>query len=148
SLIPTEDADAAKELSRAFKKRDITTHLGARATRVEHGESATLHFESSDGTAGQVEADLVLVATGRGPSVSNRGLEQAGVAFDPRKGIETDSAMRTSVPTIFAVGDVAGRFQLAHTSFREGEVAAENATGHESEIDYTAVPRCIYTDPE
>ena len=148
SLIPTEDADAAKELSRAFKKRGITMHLGARATRIEHGDEAVLHFESSDGTAGQVAADLVLVATGRGPNVADIGLEQAGVAFDPRKGIETDLAMRTNVPHIFAAGDVAGRFQLAHTSFREGEVAAENATGHEAEIDYTAVPRCIYTDPE
>jgi dihydrolipoamide dehydrogenase len=148
SLIPTEDADAAKELQRAFKKRDITMHLGARATRIEHGAAATLHFESSDGTAGQVEADIVLVATGRGPNTSDIGLEQAGVGFDPRKGIDTDQAMRTNVPHIFAVGDVAGKWQLAHTSFREGEVAAENAVGHAAEIDYTAVPRCIYTDPE
>ncbi len=148
SLIPTEDADASKELYKAFKKRDITMHLGARATRIEHGDSATLHFESSDGTAGQVEADLVLVATGRGPNASDIGLEQAGVEFDPRKGIATDAAMRTSVGHIFAAGDVAGRWQLAHTSFREGEVAAENAVGHDSQVDYAAVPRCIYTDPE
>jgi NADPH-dependent 2,4-dienoyl-CoA reductase/sulfur reductase-like enzyme len=73
SLIPTEDADAAKELSRAFKKRGITMHLGARATRIEHGDEAVLHFESSDGTAGQVAADLVLVATGRGPNVADIG---------------------------------------------------------------------------
>jgi len=148
SLIPTEDADASKELHRAFKKRDITMHLGARATGVQDGDSAVLSFEASDGTAGQVEADLVLVATGRGPNVADIGLEAAGVRFDPRKGIETDAAMRTSVPHIFAAGDVAGRWQLAHTSFREGEVAAENATGHEAEVDYAAVPRCIYTDPE
>ncbi|HET7428597.1 MAG TPA: dihydrolipoyl dehydrogenase [Gaiellales bacterium] len=148
SLIPTEDADASRELHRAFKKRGITMHLGARATRIEHGSAATLHFESSDGTAGQVEADLVLVATGRGPNTSDIGLEEAGVAFDPRKGIEADESMRTNVPHIFAVGDVAGKWQLAHTSFREGEVAAENALGHAAEVDYAAVPRCIYTDPE
>ncbi len=148
SLIPTEDADASRELHRAFKKRGITMHLGARATRIEHGSAATLHFESSDGTAGEVEADLVLVATGRGPNTSDIGLEEAGVAFDPRKGIEADESMRTNVPHIFAVGDVAGKWQLAHTSFREGEVAAENALGHAAEVDYAAVPRCIYTDPE
>jgi dihydrolipoamide dehydrogenase len=148
SLIPTEDADASRELQRAFKKREITMHLGARATRIEHGSAATLHFESADGTAGQVEADLVLVATGRGPNTSDIGLEEAGVAFDPRKGIETDESMRTNVSHIYAVGDVAGKWQLAHTSFREGEMAAENATGHAGEVDYTAVPRCIYTDPE
>src|SRR5262249_50706801 len=72
----------------------------------------------------------------------------AGVSFDPRKGVSTDLHMRTNVSHIFAVGDVAGRFQLAHTSFREGEIAAENALGHDAEIDYSAVPRCIYTDPE
>jgi dihydrolipoamide dehydrogenase len=147
-LIPTEDADAAKELQRAFKKRNIAMHLGARATRIEHADVATLHFESADGTAGQVEADLVLVATGRGPNASGIGLEQAGVEFDPQKGVATDAGMRTSVSHIFAAGDVAGRWQLAHTSFREGEVAAENAVGHTAEVDYAAVPRCIYTDPE
>jgi dihydrolipoamide dehydrogenase len=148
SLIPTEDADAAKELQRAFKKRGITMHVGAKATKVEHGDAATLHFESSDGTAGQVEADLVLVATGRGPSVDGLGLDNAGVGFDPRAGIAVDDALRTNVSHIYAVGDVAGRWQLAHTAFREGEVAAENACGHDAEVDESATPRCIYTDPE
>jgi dihydrolipoamide dehydrogenase len=123
-------------------------HLGARATAISHGDHATLSFQSADGTEGTVEADLVLVATGRGPNVEGVGLEAAGVASDPRKGVTTDAHMRTNVPHIYAVGDVAGRFQLAHTSFREGEIAAENALGHEAEIDYSAVPRCIYTDPE
>jgi dihydrolipoamide dehydrogenase len=59
-----------------------------------------------------------------------------------------DRHMRTNVDHIYAVGDVAGVYQLAHTSFREGEIAAENALGHEAEMDYTAVPRCVYTDPE
>jgi len=147
-LIPMEDADASKELERAFKKRGITMHLGAKASRIEHAKAATLTFQSADGTEGSVEADLVLVATGRGPRVEGIGLEKAGVHFDKRAGIGTDEQMRTNVPHVFAVGDVAGRFQLAHTAFREGEVAAENALGHDAEIDYTAVPRCIYTDPE
>ena len=77
------------------------------------------------------------------------GLEEAGVAFDRASRRRRSTAhMRTSVPHIYAVGDVAGRFQLAHTSFREGEMAAENALGHDVEIDYSAVPRCVYTDPE
>ena len=148
-LIPMEDAEASKELERAFKKRGITMHLGARATAIVDAEQgATLTFEAAAGKGGEVTADLVLVATGRGPSVADIGLEQAGVAFDPRKGVEVDRHMRTSVPHIYAVGDVAGRYQLAHTAFREGEVAAENALGHDSQMDYTAVPRCVYTDPE
>ncbi|MGZ4178152.1 MAG: dihydrolipoyl dehydrogenase [Solirubrobacteraceae bacterium] len=148
-LIPMEDADASKELERAFKKRGITMHLGARATGIQDGGGhATVGFETEDGTAGSVEADVVLVATGRGPSVESIGLQQAGVSFDPRKGVAVDGHMRTSAPHIYAVGDVAGRFQLAHTAFREGEVAAENALGHATEIDYAGTPRCIYTDPE
>ncbi len=96
----------------------------------------------------RVDADLMLVAVGRGPLVSGIGLEAAGVAFDSRKGIETDDHRRTSVPHIYAVGDCAGYWQLAHTAFREGEIAAENACGHESVIGEPAVPRPIYTDPE
>ncbi len=148
-LIPMEDVDASKELERAFKRRGIATHLGARATEVaESGEGVTLRYEGADGKPGEVEADLVLVATGRGASTSGIGLEKAGVQFDPRRGVIADRHMRTNVAHIYAAGDVAGVYQLAHTSFREGEVAAENALGHESEMDYSAVPRCVYTDPE
>jgi dihydrolipoamide dehydrogenase len=148
-LIPMEDADASKELERAFKRRGIATHLGARATEVaESGDAVTLRFEGADGKQGEIEADLVLVATGRGPTTERVGLEKAGVDFDPRRGVIADRHMRTNVKHIYAVGDVAGVYQLAHTAFREGEVAAENALGHEAEMDYAAVPRCVYTDPE
>ena len=95
-----------------------------------------------------VECDLMLVATGRGPLVENLGLEEIGVEFDRRKGIAADEHRRTTVPHIYAVGDCAGYWQLAHTAFREGEVAAENAMGHEAVVDNRGVPRPIYTDPE
>jgi dihydrolipoamide dehydrogenase len=148
-LIPMEDADASKELERAFKRRGIATHLGARATEVAPGDDGvTLRFEDADGKGGSVAADLVLVATGRGASTAGIGLERAGVQFDPRRGVIADRHMRTNVGHIYAVGDVAGVYQLAHTAFREGEVAAENAMGHDAEMDYSAVPRCVYTDPE
>jgi dihydrolipoamide dehydrogenase len=90
----------------------------------------------------------MLVSVGRAPLVEGIGLEAAGIAFDVRKGVETDSQRRTSVPHIYAAGDVAGYWQLAHTAFREGEIAAENATGHETPMPDSAVPRPIYTDPE
>jgi dihydrolipoamide dehydrogenase len=89
----------------------------------------------------------MLVAVGRAALVDGVGLEAAGVEFD-RAGIETDDRRRTNVPHIYAAGDVAGYWQLAHTGFREGEVAAENATGHEATVGDPAVPRPIYTDPE
>ncbi len=90
----------------------------------------------------------MLVSVGRGPLVEGLGLEDIGVEFDPRKGIAADEHRRTTVPHIYAVGDCAGYWQLAHTAFREGEVAAENACGHEAVVDNRAVPRPIYTDPE
>jgi dihydrolipoamide dehydrogenase len=145
SLIPMEDADAAKELAKQFGKRNIALHLEKQATKVEDtGSELTVHF----GDGETVQADLMLVAVGRGPSVEGLGLESVGVEFDKRKGIAADEHRRTTVPHIYAVGDCAGYWQLAHTAFREGEVAAENACGHEAIVDNRAVPRPIYTDPE
>ena len=145
SLIPTEDADAQKELAKQFKKRGIALHLESQCKRVEESDAGlVVHF----GEAETVECDLMLVATGRGPLVEGIGLEAAGVEFDRRKGISADEHRRTTVPHIYAVGDCAGYWQLAHTAFREGEVAAENALGHEAVVDNRGVQRPIYTDPE
>ena len=143
-LIPQEDEDAAKELAKQLGRRGIAVHLETTCDRVEDtGGALRVHFGGES-----VEADLMLVATGRGPTVEGFGLEQIGVEFDPRKGIAADEHRRTTVPHIYAVGDCAGYWQLAHTAFREGEVAAENACGHEAVVDNRAVPRPIYTDPE
>jgi dihydrolipoamide dehydrogenase len=144
TLIPQEDEDAAKELAKAFGRRGIALHLGKQCTRVDDtGSGLVVHF----GEGEIVEADLMLVSVGRAALVEGSGLETAGVQFD-RKGIGTDAHRRTNVPHIYAVGDCAGYWQLAHTAFREGEVAAENACGHETVIGNPAVPRPIYTDPE
>ena len=145
TLIPQEDADASKELAKQFGKRGIALQLGKQCTRVDDdGSQLTVHF----GEGETVQADLMLVSVGRGPVVENLGLEELGVELDPRKGIAADEHRRTTVPHIYAVGDCAGYWQLAHTAFREGEVAAENATGHEATVGSPAVPRPIYTDPE
>ena len=145
SLIPQEDADAAKELAKAFGKRGIALQLGKQCTGVtDDGSQLTVHF----GEGEKVDADLMLVSVGRGPVVENLGLEALGVELDRRDGIAADEHRRTTVPHIYAVGDCAGYWQLAHTAFREGEVAAENACGHEAVVGDPAVPRPIYTDPE
>jgi dihydrolipoamide dehydrogenase len=145
TLIPQEDADAAKELAKAFGKRGIALQLGKQCTGVEqHGNTLRVFF----GDGESVDCDLMLVSVGRGPVVEGIGLEAAGVQYDKRKGIGADDHRRTSVPHIYAVGDCAGYWQLAHTAFREGEVAAENACGHEAIVNNRAVPRPIYTDPE
>jgi dihydrolipoamide dehydrogenase len=144
-LIATEDEDAGKELAKQFGKRGIRLELGKQCSKVdEQGGVLTVHF----GEGETVEADLMLVSVGRAPLVEGIGLEAAGVAFDRRAGIGTDERRRTNVPHVYAVGDCAGYWQLAHTAFREGEVAAENACGHDAVVDNRGVPRPIYTDPE
>jgi dihydrolipoamide dehydrogenase len=145
-LIPLEDDDAGKELEKQFGKRGIALQLGKTCTKVEDSGSELTVYFGEDGET--VQADLMLVAVGRGPVTENLGLEQIGVEFDKRKGIAADEHRRTTVQHIYAVGDCAGYWQLAHTAFREGEVAAENACGHDAIVDNRAVPRPIYTDPE
>jgi dihydrolipoamide dehydrogenase len=144
TLIPMEDEDAAKELLKQFRKRGIAVHLESQCDGIEDtGDGLRVRF------AGEaVECDLMLVATGRGPVTQGLGLEEIGVELDPKKGIAADEHRRTTVPNVYAVGDCAGYWQLAHTAFREGEVAAENATGHGAVVDNRGVPRPIYTDPE
>jgi dihydrolipoamide dehydrogenase len=148
NLIGNEDADAVGALQKAFRRRGIGVELGSRATGVtERDDGLVLAYETEAGESKEVGADVILVATGRVANVEDIGLEAAGVTAEPRR-IPVDSHMRTNVPHIFAAGDVAANWQLAHTAFREGEIAAENALGHASEIDYRSTPRCVYTDPE
>jgi dihydrolipoamide dehydrogenase len=145
SLIPQEDADAAKELAKQFGRRGIALQLGKQCKEVrDDGSSLTVTF----GEGETIEADLMLVSVGRGPVVEGLGLESIGVEFDKRAGIRTDERRQTTQAHIYAVGDCAGYWQLAHTAFREGEIAAENACGHDAVADIRAVPRPIYTDPE
>jgi dihydrolipoamide dehydrogenase len=145
ALLAQEDADASAELAKQFRRRGITLHLGRQCTKVEDsGSELTVHF----GDGETVTADLMLVAVGRSPLVDGLGLGGIGVEFDPRTGMATGPERRTTVPHIYAVGDCAGYWQLAHTAFREGEVAALNACGHDAVVGDRAVPRPIYTEPE
>jgi dihydrolipoamide dehydrogenase len=144
-LIPQEDDEAAGELLKQFTKRGIDVHLESQCKSIEDtSQGLRVQF----GVEEQIECDLMLVSTGRGPLVEGIGLEDAGVEFDRRTGVAADERRRTTVPSIYAVGDCAGYWQLAHTAFREGEVAAENALGHDAVVDNRGVPRPIYTDPE
>jgi dihydrolipoamide dehydrogenase len=144
-LIPSEDDDAAAELAKQLGRRGVSLQLEQQCTKVEEtGDGLTVHY----GEGSTVDCDLMLVAVGRAPLVEGLGLEELGVAVDRRSGIGTDERRRTAVPHLYAVGDCAGYWQLAHTAFREGEVAAENALGHDAVMDARGVPRPIYTDPE
>ena len=144
-LLPMEDEDVSSELAKSFRRRGIELQLGKTCTEIEEASGALrVHF----GEGETVEADLMLVSVGRAPSVEDIGLETAGISFDQKRGIQTDEYRRTSAPHIYAAGDVAGHWQLAHTAFYEAEVAAENATGREAVVGDRTVPRPIYTEPE
>ena len=154
-LVPAEDEAISAELEKAFRKRGITAHTGARVlgARVA-GDEVEIDAQLSDGTTGKVRAAYLLVATGRGPVTTGLGIEELGI--ETRQGyIVVDAAYRTSVPGISAVGDVITlrdggvHPQLAHVSSAEGVVTAERIAGVETRpIDYDHVPGCTYCDPE
>jgi dihydrolipoamide dehydrogenase len=144
-LLPMEDEDVSTELAKSFRRRGIELRLATACSKVEEAGGALRVQLAGDET---IEAELMLVSVGRAPSVEGIGLEAAGVSFDPKLGIQTDEKRRTNVAHIYAAGDVAGHWQLAHTAFYEAEIAAENATGHETVVGERTVPRPIYSEPE
>ena len=144
-LLPPEEESSSKLLERAFRRRGIAYKLGARFEGVkENGSGVTVTLEG--GTT--IDAELLLVAVGRGPVSAGLGYEDTGVAMQ-RGYVTVDEYCQTSVPTISAVGDLIPGPQLAHVGFAEGIMVAERLGGLPvTPIDYDGVPRVTYSDPE
>ncbi len=144
-LVPLEDEASSKLLERAFRRRKIGFELGSRFTGVQNTENGVkVSLENGK----EYEAELLLVAVGRGPVSQGLGYEEAGVAME-RGYVLVDEYLRTNVPTISAVGDLIPTLQLAHVGFAEGIFVAERLAGLEpAPIDYAGVPRITYSDPE
>jgi dihydrolipoamide dehydrogenase len=144
-LLPLEEESSSKLLERAFRKRGIAYELGARFSGVKTTDAGvTVSLESGK----TIEAELLLVAVGRGPVSSGLGYEEAGVTLD-RGFVVVDEYCRTSVPGVYAVGDLIPTLQLAHTGFAEGILVAEHVGGlNPQPIDYDGVPRVTYSEPE
>jgi dihydrolipoamide dehydrogenase len=144
-LLPLEDESSAKLLQRAFRRRGIRFELNAMFESVKHTYSGVTVALAGGKT---LDAELLLVAVGRGPVSAGLGYEENGVALD-RGYVVVDELCRTNVPTISAVGDLIATPQLAHVGFAEGIMVAERLSGLEVKpIDYTGVPRITYSDPE
>ena len=144
-LVPAEDEASSKLLERAFRKRGIAFELGARFSAVEHTASG-VRVSLEDGKT--FDADLLLVAVGRGPRSQGLGYEEAGIAME-RGFVTVDEFCRTNVPGVYAVGDLIPTLQLAHVGFQEGILVAEHVAGlNPRPIDYDGVPRIAYCDPE
>ena len=144
-LVPNEDESVSKALERAFRKRGIDFKLGVRFSGVEqHANGVIVSLE--DGT--RLEADLMLVAVGRGPNTAGLGYEEQGVAMD-RGFVLTNERLQTNLPNVYAAGDIVPGLQLAHRGFAQGIFIAEQIAGlNPAIIDETGIPKVTYCEPE
>jgi len=144
-LLPLEDESSARLLQRAFRRRGIRFELNAMFESVKYTDTGVTVALAGGKT---LDAELLLVAVGRGPVSAGLGYEENGVALD-RGYVVVDELCRTNVPTISAIGDLIATPQLAHVGFAEGIMVAERVSGLDVKpIDYAGVPRITYSDPE
>jgi dihydrolipoamide dehydrogenase len=156
-LVPLEDEEISKDLKREFEKRGIKCLVGNKVEAVETTETGVKVKVSADtstslsagGKETALEADQALVAIGFRPNSQGLGLAEAGVKISERGFVEINEKMQTSVPNIYAIGDVTGKLMLAHVGSAMGIVAAEVIAGAETvTLDYEMMPRATYCQPQ
>ncbi|WP_114820508.1 dihydrolipoyl dehydrogenase [Chryseobacterium sp. KLBC 52] len=148
-LIATMDHELGKSLQKILKKEGIDIRLNHALYKTENaGSKGKVFFKDKTGTEGELEADYVLVAVGRSPYVKGLGLENTEVQLDERGFIKVNENNQTSVPAIYAIGDVIGGAMLAHKAEEEGVFVAETINGQKRHIHYNRIPSVVYTWPE
>jgi len=150
AILGGMDGEVAKQFQRMLGKQGLEFRLGAKVTAVaKAGKGATVTFEPvKGGEAEALEADVVLIATGRKPFTHGLGLESVGIALDQRGRVRTDGHFQTSVPGIYAIGDVIEGPMLAHKAEDEGVAVAEIIAGQKGHVNYDVIPGVVYTSPE
>jgi dihydrolipoamide dehydrogenase len=144
-LVAAEDEEISKQVERAFRKRKINFKVGKPFEKVEHTDNGVKVTIAGGET---IEAEVLLVAVGRGPTTANLGYEQQGITLD-RGFVIVDERLRTGVGNIYAVGDIVPGLQLAHRGFQQGIFVAEEIAGkNPAVIDEAGIPRVTYSDPE
>ncbi len=148
-LVPLEDEEVSKELTKEFTKKGIKVKAGTKLESMDpSGAKVKVKVSGAEGSE-TLEADQVLVATGFKPNSKGIGLEAAGVKTNPRGFVEIDDGMKTNVPGVWAVGDVTGKLLLAHVGSAQGIVCAETIAGHPTvTLDYDMMPRATYCHPQ
>ncbi|MFL0178421.1 MULTISPECIES: dihydrolipoyl dehydrogenase [unclassified Mycobacterium] len=150
--LPNEDADVSKEIEKQFKKLGVKIRTGTKVESIvdSGGNGPVTVTVSKDGQTEELKADKVLQAIGFAPNVDGYGLEAAGVALTERRAIGVGEYLQTSVPHIYAIGDVTGLLQLAHVAEAQGVVAAETIGGAETMSlgDYRMMPRATFCQPQ
>ncbi len=149
-ITPGMDADLSKQFQRILKKQGFDFKLSTKVTGVSvKGKKATVTVEpSAGGKVEKLDADCVLVSIGRRAYTDKLGLENVGIKTDDRGRVEVDDHLRTSVPNIFAIGDVIKGQMLAHKAEEEGIVVVETLAGQHGHVNYEAIPGVVYTHPE
>jgi len=148
-MIPGADPDVAQVLQREFRRKGIDVRLGTRFEKLERGSAGLGVAISSEKGNEELSADRVLAAIGRRPRSAGLGLEEAGVELDERGFVRVDAQLRSSVPSIGAIGDVAGGALLAHKASEEGIAAVEFAAGlTRPALHHDRIPACIYAQPQ
>ncbi|MFD3155766.1 dihydrolipoyl dehydrogenase [Haloimpatiens sp. FM7330] len=143
-LIPFEDEDVAKQLQRSFKKNKIKFNVKNGIAKVDIKDDKVQAVLQS---GKELEAEIMLVCVGRRAYTEGLGLEELGIETE-RGRVIVNEKMETSIEGIYAIGDIVNSPALAHVGSKEGTVAVENALGKNKKMDYKAVPRCVFTDPE
>ncbi|WP_248242928.1 dihydrolipoyl dehydrogenase [Microbacterium kunmingense] len=149
--LPNEDADVSKEIARQYKNYGIDILTSTKVDTVtDHGDRVTVTYTGKDGNSGSIDADKVMVSIGWVPNVEGYGLDKTGVELTERGAIGIDDYMRTSVPHIYAIGDVTAKLQLAHVAEAQGVVAAETIGKAETMPlgDYRMMPRATFCTPQ
>lgn len=149
-VLGTIDGEVSKQFQKLMEKQGIEYKLSAKVTNVvKQGSGAKVTFEPVKGGAAEtIEADIVLVATGRRPYTDGLGLEQAGVKLDERQRVEIDSHWQTNIAGIYAIGDVVKGPMLAHKAEDEGVAVAEILAGQKGHVNFDIIPSVVYTEPE
>lgn len=150
TILGGMDTEIAKQFQRLLGKQGFEFRLGAKVTGVAKGrKGASVTFEPVKGGAAEtIDADTVLVATGRRPYTEGLGLEAAGIAVDERGRVRTDVHLRTSLEGVYAIGDVVAGPMLAHKAEDEGVAVAETIAGQAGHVNYDVIPGVVYTSPE
>jgi dihydrolipoamide dehydrogenase len=149
-ILPGMDSEVARQSQRLFEKQGMTFKLGSKVTGVDtSGKKLKVKVEpAKGGEAETLDADVVLVAIGRVPYTESLGLQEVGVALDERGRVKTDAHFATSVPGIYAIGDVIAGPMLAHKAEDEGVAVSEIIAGQAGHVNYDVIPGVVYTYPE
>ncbi|MDR0488625.1 MAG: dihydrolipoyl dehydrogenase [Propionibacteriaceae bacterium] len=150
-ILPLEDPEVSAEITKAYKNFGINILTSHTIHGISQDlTSAKVHVtRANGGEPYQVDADQVMVSIGFQPRIHGYGLETTGVALSPQGAIAIDTTMKTSIPGIYAIGDVTGKMMLAHTAEAQGKIAAETMAGMPTiPIDYKMIPRAIYCEPQ